>query len=50
MIGGVRFSVEEASEDILVYHCANIHEAREIFEFIRDFFPEAKFVFQPLVH
>ena len=49
-MGAVRFSVEENAEDVLVYHCQSIHEAKEIFEFVRDFFPDAKFVFQPAVH
>lgn len=47
---GVRMSVRENGEDILVYHYASIREAVEIQEFIREYFPRADFVFEPLRH
>lgn len=50
MLGAVRFSVQEDRKDILVYHCQNIHEAKEIFESVRECFPGATFLFQPMVH
>jgi len=49
-LGGVRFSVREAGEDVLVYHMGSISEAMKILNFIREFFPEAQFVFEPLRH
>jgi len=47
---GVRLSVREDGQDILVYHYSTLSEATEIFAFIREFFPSAEFVFEPLVH
>jgi hypothetical protein len=47
---GVRFSVRENGQDVLVYHYARMEEAAEIYAFIREFFPQAEFVFEPLVH
>ena len=47
---GVRFSVRENGQDVLVYHYSRLEEAAEIYAFIRDFFPHAEFVFEPLVH
>lgn len=51
MIGqGVKFSVVEAGETVLIYQMATIAEAVERLEFIREFFPRARFVFEPLTH
>jgi hypothetical protein len=50
MVAGVRFSVLENGEEILVYHAASIREAVERLAFIKEFFPSAKFVFEPLTH
>lgn len=49
-VGGVRFAVREAGEEVLVYHMSSIREATEILAFIREFFPRAEFVFEPLRH
>lgn len=48
--GGVRFSVQHEGREVLVYHVASLAEAREIFDFVRDFFPGARFVFEPALH
>lgn len=48
--GGVRFAVRERGAEILVYHFGTLREAREIYFFIRDFFPAAEFVFEPTRH
>ncbi|MEM9047548.1 MAG: hypothetical protein AAGC92_02405 [Pseudomonadota bacterium] len=48
--GGVRFSVELEGEEILVYHLATLGEAHKIFSFLKDYFPEARFVFEPVLH
>ncbi len=50
MIAGVRFAVRENDEDVLVYHAATVREAVERLAFVREFFPNAKFVFEPLRH
>lgn len=47
---GIRFAVRENDEEILVYHEATIRQAVERLAFIREFFPTAKFVFEPLKH
>jgi len=47
---GVKFSVVEAGETVLIYQMGSIAEAVERLEFIREFFPRARFVFEPLTH
>jgi hypothetical protein len=49
-VGGVKLSVREDGRDLLVYHYGSIREATEILNFIREFFPRAEFVFEPLAH
>lgn len=49
-IGGVQFSVIDDGETVLVYKMATLAEAVERLEFIREFFPRAQFVFEPLTH
>lgn len=49
-VGGVTFSVVEGGETILIYHMASVREAVERLEFIREFFPGAQFVFEPIKH
>lgn len=46
----VELRVQENGEDVLVYAFKAIDEAAEMFDFLRDFFPGAKFVIQPLMH
>jgi len=46
----VELRVQENGEDTLVYQFPTIAEAVEILEFIREFFPGAKFVLEPLRH
>lgn len=46
----VELRVQEDGEDVLVYAFPGIGEAAEMFEFLRDFFPGARFVIQPLTH
>lgn len=47
---GVELRVQEHGEDVLVYTFGAVAEAAEMFEFLRDFFPGARFVIQPLTH
>lgn len=46
----VELRVQENGEDVLVYAFKAIDEAAEMFNFLRDFFPGAKFIIQPLMH
>ena len=46
----VELRVQDAGEDILVYALPGLDEASEMFNFLREFFPEAKFIIQPLRH
>ncbi|MXQ07951.1 hypothetical protein GQ651_08840 [Alphaproteobacteria bacterium GH1-50] len=48
--GAVELRVHQDGEDILIYSFKAIDEAAEMFDFLRDFFPTAKFVIQPLMH
>ena len=48
--GSVELRVHQDGEDILIYSFKAIDEAAEMFDFLRDFFPDAKFVIQPLMH
>ncbi len=47
---GVELRIEDQGEDLLVYTFRAIDEAAEMFEFLREFFPSARFVIQPLTH
>lgn len=49
-VSGVKFSVIDAGETVLIYQMGSVAEAVERLEFIREFFPRAKFVFEPLTH
>lgn len=49
-LGAVELRVQENGEDVLVYAFRAIDEAAEMFDFLRDFFPGAKFIIQPLMH
>jgi hypothetical protein len=42
--------VQDAGDDILVYSFAKLDEAAEMFDFLRAFFPRARFVIQPQMH
>ena len=46
----VELRVQQDGGDVLVYAFQAINEAAEMFEFLREFFPGAKFVIQPLLH
>lgn len=46
----VELRVQEEGRDFLVYALSGIDEAAEMFEFLRGFFPKARFVIQPLRH
>ena len=48
--GGIRFSVHDEGQEILVYHFPDLRAATEHFAFIREFFPNAKFLFEPALH
>ena len=49
-LGRVEMRVQEGGEDVLVYSFARLSEAAEMFAFLHDFFPDAKFVIQPQRH
>lgn len=46
----VELRVQEDGADVLVYVFRTIGEAADMFEYLRDFFPTARFVIQPLRH
>lgn len=46
----VELRVQEGGKDCLVYALSGIDEAAEMFNFLREFFPGARFVIQPLTH
>lgn len=48
--GRVEMRVQEDGQDILVYSFPRLAEAAEMFDFLKDFFPGAKFVIQPQTH
>ncbi|MEO0917117.1 MAG: hypothetical protein AAFY31_09070 [Pseudomonadota bacterium] len=47
---GVELRVDQNGETLLVYAFKAVSEAAEMFEFLREFFPDARFVIQPLAH
>ena len=47
---GVELRVDQDGETVLIYAFKAISEAAEMFDFLREFFPNARFVIQPLVH
>ena len=46
----IEMKVEDGGEVILSYHFKTVREASEMFVFLRDFFPNGKFVIKPLLH
>ena len=48
--GGVQFLVELNGREELRYHFDTIAEAMETLEFLRDFFPQGRFVIEPALH
>lgn len=48
--GPVRLTVRENGEDLLIYTFASLCEAARIHAFVREFFPRADFVLEPLAH
>lgn len=50
MAGMVEMRVQEAGERLLEYKFHSIAEAAEMFAFLKDFFPAATFLIQPLRH
>jgi len=46
----VEMRVRLQGEDTLVYTCRSVPEAAEMMCFLREFFPSAQFLVQPLVH
>ena len=47
---GVELRVDQDGETILIYAFKAVSEAAEMFVFLREFFPDARFVVQPLMH
>ncbi len=47
---GVELRVQDEGEDILIYALKGIDEAAEMFNFLKGFFPGAKFVIQPILN
>lgn len=47
---GVELRVDQDGETVLVYAFKAVGEAAEMFDYLRDFFPHARFIIQPLVH
>ena len=47
---GVELRVQEEGEDVLDYAFKAVDEAAEMLNFLREFFPRARFVIQPLTH
>ena len=47
-LGWIEMRVQEDGTDQLVYQFETMAEAMEIFHFIREFFPNATFILQPL--
>lgn len=50
MAGMVQMRVEDAGETVLEYTFGSVSEASEMFAFLKDFFPTATFLIQPLRH
>ena len=48
--GMVQLSVEQDGHVELVYALRDLEAAGEMFRFLRDFFPAARFVIEPLPH
>ena len=47
---GVELRVDQNGETLLVYVFKAVSEAAEMFVFLKDFFPEARFIVQPVTH
>lgn len=50
MSGMVEMRVQEAGETVLEYTFESVLEASEMFAFLKDFFPTATFLIQPIRH
>ncbi|MEO9824897.1 MAG: hypothetical protein ABJF50_10835 [Paracoccaceae bacterium] len=50
MAGMVQMRVEDAGEVELEYTFSSLSEASEMLAFLKDFFPSATFLIQPLRH
>lgn len=46
----VEMRIQENGEDTLVYSFAGVAEAAEMFAYLKDFFPGARFVIEPQRH
>lgn len=46
----IEMRVQDAGEDVLTYTFKTLSEASEMLSFLKDFFPQARFVIQPLRH
>ena len=45
----VELRVQEGDCDVLVYSYMTLTDASEMYAFLKDFFPEARFVIQPVL-
>lgn len=50
MAGMVELHVEEFGETLLEYKFLSVTEASEMLSFLKDFFPSATFLIQPIRH
>ena len=50
MVGMVELHVEEFGETLLEYKFCTVSEASEMLSFLKDFFPMATFLIQPVRH
>jgi len=48
--GMVELRVQNEGDEILVYAFRTLAEAAEMLDFLKDFFPAARFVVQPVRH
>jgi len=46
----VQLRVEDAGQAVLIYTMRTVSDAAEMTVFLRDFFPQARFVVEPLRH
>ena len=49
-LGCVEMKIEENGEEILKYSFKSISEASEMLSFLKDFFPNGRFLIQPIRH
>lgn len=50
MAGMVQMRVEDGDDTVLEYTFATLREASEMLSFLKDFFPSATFLIQPVRH